>query len=618
MSWQPVPGNIMTQWAKDVSPENALPEYPRPQMAREEWQNLNGLWEFGITPRTAGAKPGDFTPQGEILVPFSIESALSGVKRGLKPDEWLWVRRTFVVPEAWRGKRVLLHFGAVDWETEVFVNGHPVGEHVGGYLPFWFDITDVLLPSHSVRGVVGEVLLPPSSRTGAGGEVNELLVRIWDPTEDHWQQRGKQTKNPRTIWYTAVSGIWQTVWLEPVPQTYIDRLKITPDVEAGTVRVKTDRIGPGSGSGVVSVRVFDAGALIGESKTESAAAEVTVPIPNPKLWSPDSPHLYDLEVTAGEDRVRSYFGMRKLSVSGGRLCLNNQPLFQLGPLDQGYWPDGLYTPPTDEAMRRDVELVKRLGCNMLRKHVKVEPARYYYYCDRLGLIVWQDMPNGGRAQTGLEATLSMAFNPRHRDNFALRRFGREKVASREDYRRELSELIDALYNFTCIGVWVPFNEGWGQFDAKATSEWLSSYDPSRLVDHASGWYDQGSGNFTSRHIYALALKPIPPEKDRALALTEYGGYSLKVEGHLWNPDAEYGYKKFTTSEALTDAYLNLLNTELKPWIDAGLSAAIYTQTTDVEVEVNGYVTYDRAVEKMDFEKVTEVHKKLIESSYRTD
>jgi beta-galactosidase/beta-glucuronidase len=593
--WQPVPGNIMTQWAKDVSPENVWAEYPRPQMTRPDWLNLNGLWEYWITDKAQNEKR---KAEGEILVPFPIESALSGVKRPLRTEELLWYRRTFSVSDAWRGKRVLLHFGAVDWQAKVFVNGQPVGEHVGGYLPFYFDITDYLLPS-PFRGEDG------------GGVQNELIAQVWDPTDDHWQQRGKQTKNPRTIWYTAVSGIWQTVWLEPVPQTYVDGLKITPDMDAGTVRVKTKLVGPESGSGVVSVRVYEAGALVAESKTENAAAEITVLIPNPKLWSPDSPHLYDLEVTAGEDRVRSYFGMRKFSVSGGRLCLNNQPLFQLGPLDQGYWPDGLYTPPTDEAMRRDIELVKGLGCNMLRKHVKVEPARYYYYCDRMGMIVWQDMPNGGRAQTELEGALSVAFNPKHKDTFAYRRFGREKVASREDYRRELGEMVDALYNFTCIGVWVPFNEGWGQFDAKATSEWVRSYDPSRLVDHASGWYDQRSGNFTSRHIYALALKPIPPEKNRAMTLTEYGGYSLKVDGHLWNPDAEYGYKKFTTSEALTDAYLNLLNTELKPWIDAGLSAAIYTQTTDVEIEVNGYVTYDRAVEKMDFEKVREAHKKLM-------
>lgn len=609
MSWYPVSGNIMTQWAKDVSPENVWAEYPRPQMVREEWQNLNGLWEYAITPR--GAKSPDFSApmtgfvglRGQVLVPFPIESALSGVKRGLKPDEWLWYRRTFAAPESWRGRRVLLHFGAVDWQTRAFINNQPVGEHVGGYLPFWFDVTDALR---------------------AGG--NELIVQVWDPTDNHWQQRGKQTKNPRTIWYTAVSGIWQTVWLEPVPQTYVAGLKITPDVDAGEVRVKTNLVGPGAGSGGVGVRVYEAGVLIAESETEDASAEVTVPIPDPKLWSPDSPHLYDLEVITGAERVRSYFGMRKFSVAGGRLCLNNEPLFQFGPLDQGYWPDGLYTPPTDEAMRRDVELVKRLGCNMLRKHVKVEPARYYYYCDQIGLIVWQDMPNGGANvdEAGLFILTSLGFTPRDHN---YRRAGRADAASREDFRRELRELVDHLHNFACIGMWVPFNESWGQFDANAVSEWLGEADPSRPVDHASGWFDQGGGDCRSLHIYFKKLKPVVEKRrlatkgtkaykgkakaQRATVLSEFGGYSLKVDGYLWNASAEFGYKKFTTREALTEAYVALIEDELKPWIDAGLSAAIYTQTTDVEIEVNGYVTYDRAVEKMDFARVHEAHKMLL-------
>jgi beta-galactosidase/beta-glucuronidase len=554
--WQPISDNIMTQWAKNVSPENVWPEYPRPQMTREEWQNLNGLWNFEITPRSA--KSPDFAMpttgvvglRGQILVPFPIESALSGVKRGLSADELLWYQRTFSVPDAWRGKRVLLHFGAVDWETKVFVNDQPVGERIGGYLPFYFDITDYLLPS-------------PSRGGDGGGVKNDLLVSVWDPTDDHWQQRGKQTNNPRTIWYTAVSGIWQTVWLEPVPQTYIAGLKITPDADSGTVRVKTNLVGPESGSGVVSVRVYEAGALIAESKTDNAAAEITVPIPNPKLWSPDSPHLYDLEVTAGEDRVGSYFGMRKFSGSGGWLCLNNKPLFQFGPLDQGYWPDGLYTPPTDEAMRRDIELVKGLGCNMLCKHVKVEPARYYYYCDRMGLIVWQDMPNGGAVvnEVALSLLTTLGFSLRDHN---YRRVGRADAASREDFHRELREMVDHLHNFACIGMWVPFNEAWGQFDAKAVAKWLHEYDPSRPVDHASGWFDQGGGDCKSLHIYFRKLKPrknrfntkgtTPKERgqtghegnqsaggrfsslvklrdlrvknQRATVLSEFGGYSL--------------------------------------------------------------------------------------------
>jgi beta-galactosidase/beta-glucuronidase len=586
MAWQPVSGNIMTRWAKDVSPEHVWQEYPRPQMTRQEWLNLNGLWDYWITDRTEKSKR---KLEGKILVPFPIQSALSGVKHPLEAGELLWYRRDFSIPEAWCGKRVLLHFEAVDWETKVFVNDQLVGKHTGGYLPFWFDITDYL----------------------AGGETqNELLVSVWDPTDTHWQQRGKQVLKPRTIWYTAVSGIWQTVWLEPVPQTYISGLKITPDVDAGMIRVMTNLIWPRTDSSVVHVRVFDSGMRVAEGETENAAAEITIHIPNPKLWSPNSPHLYDLEVTAGEDRIGSYFGMRKFTVERGHLCLNGAPLFQFGPLDQGYWPDGLYTPPTDEAMLWEIEMVKGLGFNMLRKHVKVEPRRYYYYCDQIGLIIWQDMPNGGKAVGELTSTLAMITRSRRRDR-NYKYAWREEAASRQDFHCELQEMVDHLYNFACIGMWVPFNEGWGQFDAKETARWLKDYDPTRPIDHASGWFDQGGRDCKSLHIYKLKLPVVKPDCDRAVVLSEFGGYSLKLDGHLWNPGAEFGYKNFDTPQALTDAYLDLLNTQLKPWIDAGLSAAIYTQTSDVEIEVNGFVTYDREVEKMDFKKIELAHKELI-------
>jgi beta-galactosidase/beta-glucuronidase len=586
MSWQPVSGNIMTRWAKDVSPENVWQEYPRPQMTRHEWLSLNGLWDYWITERTDKSKR---KLEGEILVPFPIESALSGVKHPLEAGELLWYRRAFSIPEAWRGMRVLLHFEAVDWETKVFVNNQAVGEHVGGYLPFWIDITDYL----------------------AGGEVqNELLVSVWDPTDTHWQQRGKQVLNPKTIWYTAVSGIWQTVWLEPVPQTFITGLKITPDVDAGSVRVKANLVGPGAGSTIVHLGIYDAGEYAAKGEAENSTAEITVQIPNPKLWSPNSPHLYDLEVAVGDDQVGSYFGMRKFKMERGHLYLNGAPLFQFGPLDQGYWPDGLYTPPTDEAMRRDIELVKGLGFNMLRKHVKVEPRRYYYYCDRIGLIVWQDMPNGSKAVGEATSTLTMVLGSRRRDR-NYRYAGREQPASRQNFRSELQEMVDHLYNYACIGMWVPFNEGWGQFDAKETAQWISDYDPTRPVDHASGWFDQGGGDCRSLHTYKLKLPLIKPGQERAVVLSEFGGYSLKVDGHLWNPSAEFGYKNFDTPQAMTDAYLDLLNRQLKPWINAGLSAAIYTQTTDVEIEVNGFVTYDREVEKMDFIKVRMAHKELM-------
>ena len=579
----------MTRWAKDVSPENAWQVYPRPQMTRPEWRNLNGVWDYWITGleenshREAG---------GQILVPFPIESALSGVKRLLSPDEMLWYWREFSISKAWIGKRVLLHFEAVDWETKVFINHQFVGEHVGGYLPFWFDISDYL----------------------AEGDVqNELVVQVWDPTDTQWQQRGKQVLEPKSIWYTAISGIWQTVWLEPVSQTHIDVLKITPDVDAGTIRVKANLVGAEKDRCLLLARVFDSSALVGQGETTNPAEEIAIRIPNPKLWSPDSPHLYDLEVVAGEDQVSSYFGMRKFSVEDGRLCINGTPLFQLGPLDQGYWPDGLYTPPTDEAMRRDIELVKSLGFNMLRKHVKVEPRRYYYYCDRVGLIVWQDMPNGGDPVDEVTSSLVILFGSRHRDK-DYRYAGRIEEASRADFRHELQELVDHLHNFACIGMWVPFNEGWGQFDAKAIAAWLKDYDPTRPVDHASGWFDQGGGDCKSRHVYKLRLPLIKSKHKRTAVLSEFGGYYLKVDGHLWNAENDFGYKKLTSSQALTDAYLDLLNTQLKPCIDAGLSAAIYTQTTDVEIEVNGFVTYDREVEKMDFTRIRPVHQELIKGS----
>jgi beta-galactosidase/beta-glucuronidase len=590
--WRPVPGNLLSRWAKDVTPDNVWPwpEYPRPQMARRDWLNLNGFWDYGIASKEQGYS---VSFDGKILVPFPIESALSSVKRPLQVDERLWYRRIFALPKKWAGRRILLHFGAVDWEATVWVNGQKVGTHQGGYLPFWFDIT-------------------PNLHDGE----NELVVSVWDPTDASWQQHGKQVRKPKSIWYTASSGIWQTVWLEPVLDMYIAGLKITPDLDTESVRVDVELGGTVDKFRGIKVHMYDAGVLVAEGETHLAQKTVTVQIPQLKLWSPESPHLYDVEVSAGRDKVTGYFGMRKFSLGKDeqgrtRLCLNNHPLFQFGPLDQGYWPDGLYTPPTDDAMLKDIELVKSLGFNMLRKHVKVEPARYYYYCDKLGLIVWQDMVNGGAAVGDVTSFLAILFGSRKRDR-NYRYAGRNDPSSRTDYQRELQELVDHLYNFTCIGMWVPFNEGWGQFDANAITEWLKAYDPTRLVDQASGWFDQGGGDCKSLHVYFKKLPQIQPEENRAAVLSEFGGYSLKVDGHLWNPEAEFGYKKFTSIAELTDAYLELLEKELKPCIEAGLSAAIYTQTTDVEIEVNGYVTYDRQVEKMDFERLREAHRKLID------
>jgi beta-galactosidase/beta-glucuronidase len=590
MTWQPVPGSLMTRWAKEVTPENAWREYPRPQLVRPEWQNLNGLWEYAVTPRETAEFP---EVQGQILVPFPLESALSGVRRSLSPGERLWYRCTFRVPQSWQGKRLLLHFGAVDWEADVRVNGQGIGNHRGGFLPFWFDITRAL----------------------QSGD-NELVVAVTDPTDASWQARGKQVREPGSIWYTAVSGIWQTVWLEPVPQTFIAGLKITPDLDLGTVRVELKAGGAADQLGSVHFRAYSAGEQVAEGLSGSTSMEVTLSIPQAKTWSPASPYLYDLVVESGDDRVNSYFGMRKFSLGQDvrgrmRLCLNNRPLFQFGPLDQGYWPDGLYTPPSEAAMCFDLDIIQRLGCNMLRKHVKVEPARYYYECDRRGLIVWQDMPNGAKAVGDVPSLLAILFGTRRKDgNYPYA--GREDALSRADFKCELQEVVEHLYNFPSIGMWVPFNEGWGQFNSRETADWLKACDPTRLVDAASGWFDQGGGDCKSLHVYFKKLPGTRPGKGRAMVLSEFGGYSLKLPGHLWNPQVEFGYRKYHTRQELTSAYLELLEKELKPWISRGLSAAVYTQTTDVEIEINGYLSYDREVEKMDFERLKAMHLSLAE------
>ncbi len=585
LGWQIASAPLLTRWAKTVTPDNAWREYPRPQMVRREWQNLNGLWEYGVSPAEAGTPP---KMEGEILVPFPVESALSGVQRPLQPEERLWYRRRFSLPPIWQGRRILLHFGAVDWEVEVHLNGESVGRHRGGYLPFWFDISSFLQE----------------------GE-NELVAAVRDPTDAGGQPRGKQVLLPKSIWYTAVSGIWQTVWLEPVPEHFITGLKITPDPSLQSVHVE---VHSGSELGNLRIQVLDEGIPVAEGNAPASSSVLEIPLSEPKTWSPASPHLYDLIVETDQDRVESYFGLRTYSLGVNeqghrRLCLNHQPLFQYGPLDQGYWPDGIYTPPSEAAMLYDLQTLKRLGCNMLRKHVKVEPARYYYACDRLGLIVWQDMPNGGKAVGDVTSLLTILFGSRRRDN-NYRYAGREDVRDRENFQRELADMVDHLHNFACIGMWVPFNEGWGQFDARAVSNWLQSRDPTCPVDHASGWFDQGGGNCNSLHVYFKKLPRQRRDRQRATILSEFGGYSLKLEGHLWNPAAEFGYRKFETCEALTQAYLDLLENELKPWIARGLSAAVYTQTTDVEIEINGFLTYDRAREKMDFPRLAAAHRSL--------
>jgi beta-galactosidase/beta-glucuronidase len=564
-SWKPAEVPLMTQWAEDVSPGNAHPEYPRPQMTRKSWRNLNGLWEYAIRPIDE-LKPMDF--DGHILVPFPVESALSGVMKMVGEDNRLWYRRTFAVPGKWKDKRVLLHFGAVDWETTVWVNGTRFDTHSGGYDPFSFDITEALTSEKR----------------------QEIVVSVWDPTDAGGQPRGKQVREPHAIWYTPTTGIWQTVWLEPVPQAYIESLTIVPDIDSDQVWVTAGCAGAAAG--------FEVEASANAEGLEEAKAQgrpdkaFSIPIDDPKLWSPGSPFLYDLEVTLKDrsgrpvDSVNSYFGMRKISLGKDqtdvtRILLNNKPLFQYGPLDQGFWPEGLYTAPTDEALRYDIEIMKQLGCNMLRKHVKIEPDRLYYWCDKLGLMVWQDMPNANN----------------------------KSVADKKGFAKELQRMIDAFRNHPSIIVWVLFNEGWGQHDTEHLANWMKAYDPRRLVNNASGWDDKGVGDVHDNHKYPGPEAP-KNEPDRAAVLGEFGGLGRPIQGHLWKQKGAWGHHgTVKTEQQMTDSYLALLE-KLKPLIADGLCAAVYTQTSDVEIEVNGFMTYDRALIKMDAERITAANKSL--------
>ncbi len=576
--WKPAGDKIKTEWADKVDPQNVLPEYPRPIMERPQWLNLNGLWDYAITKKDA---PLPKTFDGKILVPFAIESSLSGVGKTVKADQSLWYERKFQIPEDWKGKNVLLNFGAVDWKAEVFVNGNKIGEHTGGYTPFSFNITKNL----------------------KDGE-NSLAVRVWDST-GNGLPRGKQLDKPRGIFYTSVSGIWQTVWLEPVSASHISGLKITPDLDSSSFDIKVDS---DDKSATATIKVLDNGKVVAQT-TAAANKTANIPVKNPKLWWPKSPFLYDLEITlsnkGGErvDSVKSYAAMRKFSIAkhgrfgGVDFTLNNKKFFTFGPLDQGWWPDGLYTAPTDEALKFDIQRTKDLGFNSIRKHVKVEPARWYTHCDRLGMVVWQDMPSMFGEGDG--------WQPR---GFFQ---GEERTVSKkfeETYRKEWKEIMESLYSYPCIAIWVPFNEAWGQFKTKEITEWTKSMDPSRLVNSASGGNYFDCGDIVDSHDYGNPIMYMF-NNQKVNVVGEYGGIGCAVDGHLWVKDKNWGYGKMRSQEEVTKRFVELTNR----FIDMtkyGCFGAIYTQTTDVEIEVNGLFTYDRKVLKVDEEKVREVNQKL--------
>jgi Glycosyl hydrolase 2 galactose-binding domain-like/Glycosyl hydrolases family 2/Glycosyl hydrolases family 2, TIM barrel domain len=547
----PIPSTrLQTKWAADVKPDNPLPEYPRPQLARKQWINLNGPWNYAIVDASA-PRPASF--EKRIIVPFPVESQLSGAGEWVAPGQRLWYRRTFATPQIGNGQRLLLNFGAVDWEADVYVNGTSMGSHKGGYDPFTIDITSALKRDAAEQ---------------------ELVVAVRDPTDEGQQPRGKQVRRPRTIFYTEVTGIWQTVWLETVPAWHVSGVRIDPNLDAGTVTVSVGTEGRPQ-TGRVTIDVLDGTRVVGTGDGPTA----TIRIPSPHRWSPSDPFLYNLRVRLSTgDEVTSYFGMRSISVrmdSAGarRLYLNGAPLFQFGLLDQGWWPDGLYTAPTDEALAFDIQKTRDLGFNVIRKHVKVEPARWYYHADRLGMLVWQDMPSGDNKGPDAEA----------------------------NYFRELQTVIGALRNHPSIVMWVPFNEGWGQHATAKYVDWIKGIDSTRLVNNASGWTDMMVGDVVDLHSYPGPGMP-PPEPTRSSVLGEFGGLGLPIEGHTWIDRGNWGYRTYTSLDDLNKAYRDLI-AQLRLHQADGLAAAIYTQTTDCEIEVNGVMTYDRGVVKLSPESI---------------
>ena len=582
--WKPAGDKIKTAWAEQVNPQQVLPEYPRPIMERADWQNLNGEWDYAIRPK-GEVEPATF--DGKILVPFAVESSLSGVQQMVGEANELWYKRTFQVPSAWKGKEILLHFGAVDWQADVFVDDVLIGSHVGGYTPFSLNVTPYL---------------------SAKSATHKLVVRVWDPSDKGYQPRGKQVSNPEGIWYTPVTGIWQTVWLEPVNASHITAIKAIPDVDKQVMHVTVSTCSPSLASDIVEVELLDKGQVIASAKGVQGK-ELRLAVKQPTLWEPSNPYLYDMKVRLTKngrsvDEVKSYTAFRKISTVRDaqglmRMCLNNKPLFQYGPLDQGWWPDGLYTAPTDEALLYDIKKTKEWGFNMIRKHVKVEPARWYYHCDKEGILVWQDMPSGD---------MDNQWKPRVYNGGTDRQRTEASIAN---YYQEWKEIMDLCVSNPSVVVWVPFNEAWGQFDTEKVVAWTKAYDPSRLVNPASGGNHRPCGDILDLHNYPgpdmFLFDPI-----RVNVLGEYGGIGLAVEDHLWWNKRNWGYIQFKNSDEVTAEYVKYAK-QLKDFVKKGFSAAVYTQTTDVEGEVNGLMTYDRKVIKINEAQVRAINQEVIRS-----
>lgn len=592
---------LKTRWGNQVDIKNPLSEYPRPNMVRDSFLSLNGEWEYCINQQKEVAEY-----DGKIIVPFSPETALSGVQKIVMPEDYLHYRKVFVLPKGFKKDRVLLHFGAVDQECSVYLNGKALGEHVGGYLAFSFDITDVLEEGENV-----------------------LTLCVRDMTEKAPHARGKQKLVRKggmsSLFYTPQSGIWKTVWLESVAEKYVESLKITPMFDEAAVKVEVHVNVGESGNGrsestdddaysQVHIKVLDAGDVVAEATV--ALGEVIIPLGEFTPWTPATPHLYDLKITYGQDEVISYFGMRKFSTGKDkngilRFFMNNKPFFFNGVLDQGYWPESLLTAPTEEALKYDILKLKELGYNTIRKHIKIEPDRFYYLCDKLGMLVWQDMPNGGGNYNLLHVMyLTNVFSWYGRvikdNHYSM--FARKDEAGRKQYYEDLKGMVEQLYNYPSIAVWVPFNEGWGQFDATKATELIHSLDDTRLVNEACGWFDQKGGDMYSIHNYLRKLK-VKPQKDRVVALTEFGGYAFPIPGHM-ACEKEFGYKHYKTKEELTANYKRLWEEEVYPNLERGLSSAIYTQTSDIEEEINGLMTYDREENKFLEEELKALHAKV--------